>query len=118
MILDTSTVPSSALTLSKYAVLVEQQDGFWVAQVLGWGECQAKADSRQAAIASLQTILSDRLTHGDVIYLDVPVTAPENPLMQYAGMFENDPQFEEVLGEIAAYRQELDLEREELQNAD
>jgi hypothetical protein len=63
-------------------------------------------------------MLSDRLTDGDLNALDGPVAAQENPLMQYAGMFENDPQFEEVLAEIAAYRRELDLEREQLQNPD
>jgi hypothetical protein len=63
-------------------------------------------------------MLSERSTDENLNPLDVPAAAPENPLMQYAGMFENDPQFEEVLAEIAAYRRELDLEREELQSAD
>lgn len=51
--------------------------------------------------------LSDRLIDGDLDALDEPVAVVENPLMQYAGMFENDPQFEEVLEEIATYCWEL-----------
>jgi hypothetical protein len=45
---------------------------------------------------------------------EAPKLKVENSIMKYAGMFKDDPQFEEVLVEIEAYRRELDLEREEL----
>ncbi|NET15918.1 MAG: hypothetical protein F6K08_25390 [Okeania sp. SIO1H6] len=34
----------------------------------------------------------------------------DNPWIKYAGMFKDDPQFDEFLGEMESYRQELDSE--------
>ena len=36
----------------------------------------------------------------------------DNPWIKYAGMFQDDPQFEEFLTEMKSYRQELDYEIE------
>ncbi len=36
--------------------------------------------------------------------------SPDNPWIKYAGMFKDDPQFEEFITEMASYRQELDSE--------
>jgi len=33
----------------------------------------------------------------------------DNPWIKYAGMFKDDPQFEEFITEIKCYRQELDI---------
>jgi cytochrome P450 len=38
----------------------------------------------------------------------------ENPWMKYAGIFKDDPQFDEMLEDIAAHRKALDADREEL----
>jgi len=35
--------------------------------------------------------------------------ALDNPWIKYAGMFKDDPQFEEFITEIKSYRQELDI---------
>ncbi|NJN92147.1 MAG: type II toxin-antitoxin system HicB family antitoxin [Leptolyngbyaceae cyanobacterium SL_5_14] len=107
-----------------YPVLVEQQaEKGWVAQVMGWTECRAEGSSRETAIAALQQILSDRLAAAEVIYVDLPIQADlptqvtppiqetEHPWMKHAGMYENDPLFEQVLDEIEAYRRELDASR-------
>ena len=110
-----STVPTASASHPPYAVLVEQpEEHRWIAQVLGWAECQAQGTSRETAIAALQQLLRDRLAHTEVIYLDIPEPTSEHPFMQYAGMFKDDPQFDEVLTEIATYRRELDAERDEL----
>jgi len=45
--------------------------------------------------------------------LEPDLPKPEHPWMKFAGMFKDDPDFEEVLADIAAYRHELDLEQEE-----
>jgi predicted RNase H-like HicB family nuclease len=110
-----ANLPLSPSSRPSYPVLVEQQsDHSWIAQILGWAECRAQGTSREAAIAALQTALTDRLARAEVIYLDMPEPVPDHPLMKYAGMFRADPQFDEVLAEIAAYRRELDAERDEL----
>jgi hypothetical protein len=53
-------------------------------------------------------------SHIESYSCEAPTLKVENSIMQFAGMFEDDPQFEEVLAEIEAYRRELDSEREEL----
>jgi hypothetical protein len=50
----------------------------------------------------------------DVVSCDLPVEQAENPWMKDAGIFEDDPTFDEVLEEIAIYRRELDADRPEL----
>lgn len=46
----------------------------------------------------------------------VEISEPQNPWLKYTGMFKNDPQFEEFLDEIKAYRNELDVEEIEENN--
>jgi hypothetical protein len=41
---------------------------------------------------------------------DQQSTDQDNPWVKYAGMFQDDPQFDEFLAEINSYRQELDNE--------
>ncbi len=98
-----------------YAVLIEEKENDrWSAQVLGWSECRAEGTSREGAIATLKRVLQALLSRAEVIYLDPPSMIAENSMMKYAGVFEDDPQFGEVLAEIRAYRQEIDAGREEL----
>ncbi len=42
----------------------------------------------------------------------------EDPWMKHAGMFQNEPLFDQVLAEIETYRQELDADRLELHSND
>ncbi len=46
----------------------------------------------------------------------VEISEQQNPWLKYTGMFKNDPQFEEFLDEIKAYRNELDAEEIEENN--
>jgi hypothetical protein len=115
MTIDAVHFSSPQTTHLSYAVSVEQQaEDRWIAQVIGWAECQAQGRSRESAIAALREMLSDRLSRAEIIHVDVPDRQTEHPWMKHAGMYKNDPLFEEVLAEIAAYRSELDASREEL----
>ena len=49
----------------------------------------------------------------EIVSLEIDLPKLEHPWMKFAGMFKDDPEFEEVLADIAAYRHELDLEQEE-----
>lgn len=112
MTIETSPVLSSPPSQMSYMVSVEQKgNAHWSAQVLGWEDCHVEADSREAAVSQLKQTLNDRLSQMDLIVLDIPVPAIEHSWMKYAGMFENDPLFDEVLDEIAEYRRQLDSEQ-------
>jgi hypothetical protein len=103
--IDTSLPPS------RIPIAVAQQpNGQWLAQALGWANCQTQAASREAAIASIQHTLNDRLTHMDLVFIDLPTPPIEDPWMKHAGMFKDEPLFDQVLAEIATYRRELDAD--------
>jgi predicted RNase H-like HicB family nuclease len=115
MTIETSPVLSSLPSQMSYMVSVEQKSSeHWSAKVLGWGDCHAEAESREAAVSQVKQALNDRLSRMDLIVLEIPIPASEHSWMKYAGMFENDPLFDEVLDEIAEYRHQLDSSRAEL----
>jgi hypothetical protein len=115
MMIDTNLAPPTSRI--PYPISVEQQsNGKWLAQVFGWADCQAEAASREAAIAGIEQTLKDRLTHMDVVFIDLPTPQTEDPWMKHAGMFKDEPLFDRVLEEIATYRRELDANRPELNN--
>ncbi len=67
----------------------------------------AEGATRDEAIAKLRAQLQARMKAGaDIVPLDVP--AEEHPLVKYAGMFENNPLFDEWQAEMAEYRRRID----------
>ncbi len=83
-----------------YNVLLEAQpDGSHQASVLGWADCRAIADTPEDAVEESK------------------VSASENPWVKYAGVFKDDPLFNEMLHSIEQYRQELDAELAEQESA-
>jgi predicted RNase H-like HicB family nuclease len=100
-----------------YDVLLElQPDGTHQASVLGWVDCYAIGATEEDAIDSLRQVLSDRLTHSKILQLEIPqqsgqpIVESDNPWIKFAGVFKDDPMFDEMLESIAEYRQELDAE--------
>ena len=61
----------------------------------------------------LRKLLTARLQTTEIVSLEIDLPKPEHPWMKFAGMFKDDPDFEEVLADIAAYRYELDREQKE-----
>jgi hypothetical protein len=117
MMIDTTLKPATSRI--PYPISVKQQsNGQWLAQVIGWTDCQTEAPSRDEAITGIEQTLNDRLTQTDmdIVFIDVPKPHSENPWMKHAGMFRDEPLFDQVLEEIEIYRSELDADRPELRN--
>ena len=97
-----------------YSAIVEDRDteGF-TATVLGWPGFTAAGRTREEALGRLQQSFRDRLSRVEVVPLEVGVPEDVHPWMKFAGMFENDPLFDQVLEDIQAYRRELDADRAE-----
>ena len=68
---------------------------------------------RRYAIANIRQLLSERLAKADIISLEVESPNNKHPWMEFAGMYANNPLFDEVLADIAAYRDEIDAEIED-----
>ncbi|MDZ8104468.1 MAG: hypothetical protein RM338_02425 [Nostoc sp. DedQUE12a] len=97
-------------------VIVKQRaDGRTVAIVPGFPELQVEASDRPAALAQLQQRLETHLAGAEIVSLPVklPSTEQKNPWLAMAGIFKDDPQFEQMLKAIENYRYELDKSTED-----
>jgi hypothetical protein len=69
--------------------------------------CSVEADSAKAALDKLRQLIDDRVAQGACITaLDLP--DGENPWLEGAGMFRNDPLFDDWQQAIADYRRKAD----------
>ena len=97
-------------------VIVKQEaDGRTVATVPGLPEIRVEASDRTTALAQLQQRLETHLAGTEIVSLSVrlPSTEKNNPWLAMAGVFKDDPQFEQMLEAIENYRRELDKSTED-----
>ena len=96
-----------------YQVVVEPlSQGSYAASVLGWPECRAQGASRQEALTRVRNMFTARLAQVEILPLEIEPPKDENPWLKFAGMFEDNPLFDEVLQEIEDYRRELDADED------
>ncbi len=97
-----------------YDVILRKEQNTYIAQVKEWPEVVVKAESRDRAIRGIKTQLLDYLTRQiEIVRIDVPLPKQEKIEWRDAfGWFANDPTFENMECEIAAYRHELDAKAE------
>lgn len=98
-----------------YDVLIEKQpDGTVKAILLGLPDCQGLGNTETEAIEQLSQSLQTRLETAKIVTLKIEAPKVENPWIKFAGMFKDDPQFDDMLGYIEADRRELvDAQMEE-----
>lgn len=96
-----------------YDVLIEnQEDGKVLATVIGLPDCQAIGATKEEALTSLYQRLNERLAKAEIVSIKIEPPKAEHPWMKFAGMYKDDPQFDEMLAYIEADRHELDAEME------
>ena len=96
--------------MDNWNILLESTaDGSTVATVLEVPDCQTTDETKQGAVEKVQQLLQKRLAKAEIIKIPVPVQAStsDHPLMKFAGIFKDDPDFMEIIKEIRAER-ELD----------
>ncbi|NJM74974.1 MAG: type II toxin-antitoxin system HicB family antitoxin [Acaryochloridaceae cyanobacterium RU_4_10] len=86
--------------MSTISILLEHEPKGFRASILGLPDCQAEGATREDALANVQTVLKSRLESAEI------VSIPWNPsaLDQMAGIFKDDPQWDEFQAAIASYR--------------
>jgi predicted RNase H-like HicB family nuclease len=92
-------------------VIVKQEtDGRTIAIVPGLPELYVEASDRTTALDQLQERLENHLAGAEIVSLAVklPSQKQKNPWLEMAGIFKNDPQFDQMLEAIETYRRELD----------
>ena len=66
----------------------------------------AEAPTREEALAKLTEQIQARLRNGAEI-VPLSLAPPKHPMMEFAGMFKDDPYFEEVIEIMAANRRNV-----------
>ncbi|NEO64071.1 MAG: hypothetical protein F6J98_28095 [Moorea sp. SIO4G2] len=95
-----------------YEVILSRENDKYIARAKEWPEVMVVENSRDAAINQLKAQLLDYLTNQvEVVEVDIPLLGKTgNPWLDKFGWFKDDPTFEDLQAEIAAYRQEIDQE--------
>lgn len=90
-----------------YQILLRKQaaNGY-IATALGWPDCQVSAPTRDEAVEQIRTAISDLLTAGEIIDLDIPTPIIPADYADTFGAFRDDPTFAEFVAEVNLYRQE------------
>lgn len=92
-------------------VIVKQgSDGRTIVIVPGLPELQVEASDRATALSQIQQRLETHLAGAEIVSLPIklPSIEPKNPWLEMAGVFKDDPQFQQMLEAIESYRHELD----------
>ncbi|MBD2771453.1 type II toxin-antitoxin system HicB family antitoxin [Iningainema tapete] len=97
-----------------YSVLVEHEhDGRFSAVVVGLSDCKSLGNTEKEALENLQQLLQKRLQNSKIVTLEINSPQNDNPWMKIAGMYKDNPLFDEVLADIETERCKLDAEMEE-----
>ena len=92
-----------------YDVLLENGGQRYQATVLGLPSCSTEGATREEALRRLRTLLRKRLSKAEIVQLELEDPEPD-PMLKFAGVFKDDPLFDEVEEEIRAYRREIDAD--------
>jgi predicted RNase H-like HicB family nuclease len=105
-------IPNSLSQMEQsYSILIETpKTGGYKATALGLPNCQVKGATRDIALENIKQLLTTRLNQSEIVTLKISSPQSEHPWMQFAGMFQHDPQLKEVLADIQAYREEIESE--------
>ena len=93
-------------------MLIQQQNEEYIVTVLGL-DCKAKGSSREAALEQLLEQVNAMLKQSEIVQLEIPLPKSEHPWMKFAGMYKDNPLFDEVQNYIKADRDQLDAEMKE-----
>ncbi|MBO3459520.1 type II toxin-antitoxin system HicB family antitoxin [Aetokthonos hydrillicola Thurmond2011] len=97
-----------------YNVLIEHEpDGRFSALALGLSDCKSLGNTEKEALENLQEVLQKRLQNSKIVTLEINSPQANNPWTKIAGMYKDNPLFDEVLADIETERCKLDAEIDE-----
>ena len=97
----------------RYTVFLKQRDGEYWAVVPLLPSCAAQGRTREEVLQNVRVAIEKALADMEITTVEVKTPsrpAISNPWLETAGMFQDDPLFDEMLAEVAAYRRVLDEE--------
>lgn len=93
--------------MEDWNILLETaDDGSTIATVLEVPNLQASEATKQGAVAKAKRLLQERLAKAEIVKVSLTnkSSKSENPLMKFAGIFQDDPDFEDIMDDIRAER--------------
>ncbi len=93
-----------------YNVFLTKKDEKFVARVCQWPEIMAEGDTEEGTLDMVRRGLRRLLLGGRLVQLDIRPEADEHAWSEHAGMFADDPDWEEFQESIRQYRRETEAE--------
>lgn len=92
-----------------YKVLLETKPNGQVSATL-WGlpECKAIGKNREEAINNITQLISDRINNSELISVNIMKDKSKNTWLEFAGMYKNNPVFDEVVSYMNSERSKMD----------
>ena len=92
-----------------YDVILRKKDNKYVARIRDWPELVVEESTRDAALSQMKAQLVEYLSNPpEIVKIDVDPQGQENPWLRFAGMWADDPTWDEFVAEVDTYRQEID----------
>jgi len=82
----------------------------YIASILGLPDLIVEGQTKAEVLEKIRAELDRRFAKSEIVSLQYEPANGEHPWMKFAGMWKDEPMFDDVLEEIKAYRQELDKE--------
>ena len=99
----------------RYTVFLRKGQDQYVAVAPLLPACSARGQTREEALKNLQEVIERSLTDTEITTVEVSGSTPSassNVWLETAGMFKDDPLYDEMLAEAAAYRRTVDEQRD------
>lgn len=90
-------------------VLLRQIEDGYLARPVLWPDAAVHGDTEQEALDGVRDLIHDLLGRTQFVKVDVDTAgyAAKNPWLDKAGMFSEDPTWDDFLAEMADYRRQL-----------
>lgn len=91
-------------------MLVKEAENGYTARPVLWPDVETHGETQQEALEAVQRRIREMLGHTEFVQVevDLPNAQAQNPWLERAGMFADDPTWDEFLQAMAAHRRRLD----------
>jgi predicted RNase H-like HicB family nuclease len=93
----------------QYQIFIQSQKDNFIASVVGMPNVMVEANTEEEAISKAKSALQAQLATGKFVTIEVnpqEILHQETTQMKYAGIFANDPTFDDFTDKLAAIRKE------------
>ncbi len=93
----------------QYQIFIQSQKDNFIASVVGMPNVMVEANTEEEAISKAKSALQAQLATGKFVTIEVnpqEISHQETTQMKYAGIFADDPTFDDFMDKLAAIRKE------------